>query len=97
MSARKSIAREEGAGKFELHVVLGPVAVDPANGEIWLAIGGRLLRYGPDGLERGSFLIFTPEELRIEASAMLFEPGRILVASSKLGIFDLPRPAAWTR
>ncbi|HKO03604.1 MAG TPA: hypothetical protein VJW51_02590 [Candidatus Acidoferrales bacterium] len=97
MSARKSIAREEGGGKFILHVVLGPVAVDPANGEIWLAIGGRLLRFGTDGTERGSFLIFTPEELRIEASAILFESGRILVASSQLGIFDLPRPAAWTR
>jgi hypothetical protein len=96
MSARKAIAREEEHGKLAIHVVLGPVAVDPSTGEIWLAIAGRLLRYGPDGLERGSFLIFTPEELRIEASAILIESGRILVASSQLGVFDLPRPAAWT-
>jgi len=96
MSARRAIAREETSGKQALHPVLGPVAVDPANGEIWLAIGGRLLRYGPDGLPRGSFLIFTPEELRIEASAILIEPGRMLVASSQLGVFDVPRPAPWS-
>jgi len=97
MSARKAISREEVQGKPALHVTLGPVAVDPASGEIWLAIAGRLLRFGPDGSERGSFLIFTPEELRIEASAILFEPGRILVASSQQGVFDLPRPAAWSQ
>jgi hypothetical protein len=69
------------------------VAVDPGSGEIWLGIGGRLLRFGPDGSERGSFLIFTPEEARIEATAILFEPGRILVASGQSGVYDLPRPA----
>jgi hypothetical protein len=34
MSARKTIAREEGGSKLDLHIVLGPVAVDPASGEI---------------------------------------------------------------
>jgi hypothetical protein len=94
MSARKAIAREDSHGKQELHVVLGPVAVDPANGDIWMAIGGRLLRFFPDGTEHGSFLTFTPEEERLEASALLIEAGRILVASSNLGVFDVPKPAA---
>ena len=98
MAARKTIAREEGPGRSkgnpELHVVLGPAAVDPANGDIWLGIGARLLRYAADGQELGSFLIYTPEEARIEASALMLEPGRIVVASSQLGVFDLPRPAA---
>ena len=96
MSARKAIVREQEHGKQNLHVVLGPVAVDPTNGEVWLAMGGRLLRRSPDGTEHGSFLIFTPEEERIEASALLVEPGRILVASNRLGILDLPRPAETT-
>ena len=98
MSARKTIVRAEGQthakGNPDLHVVLGPVAVDPANGDIWLGIGGRLLRYAADGEELGSFLIYTPEEARIEASALLLEPGRILVASIQQGVFELPRPAA---
>jgi hypothetical protein len=97
MAARKTIAREEGPGRTkggpDLHVVLGPVAVDPANGDIWLGIGGRLLRYTADGSEMGSYLIYTPDEARIEASALLLEPGRIVVGSEELGVFDLPRPA----
>jgi hypothetical protein len=56
-------------------------------------MGGRLLRFGPDGTERGSYLIYTPEEARIEASALLLEPARIVVASAELGIFELPRPS----
>lgn len=98
MAARKTIAREEGPGRSkggpDLHIVLGPVAVDPANGDIWLGIGGRLLHYTADGSEMGSFLIYTQDEARIEASALLLEPGRIVVASHELGVFDLPRPGA---
>jgi hypothetical protein len=93
MAARKTIVREEGRRKGipSLHVVLGPVAVDPANGDIWLAIGARLLRYSSDGSPLGSYLIYTPEEARIEASALLLESGRILVGSVEQGVFDLPR------
>ncbi len=96
MSARKTIVREEGKSKGTpvLHVMLGPVAVDPANGDIWMAIAGRLLRYGADGSPKGSFLIYTPEEDRIEASALLVEPGRIVVASEEQGVFELLRPGA---
>jgi len=96
LAARKTIAREEGKSKGapDLHVMLGPVAVDPANGDLWLAIGGRLLRYSASGQELGSFLIYTPDEDRIEASAVLPEPGRIVVASEGQGVFELPRPGA---
>lgn len=94
MSARKALAREDEKGKQDLHTVMGPVAVDPTNGDIWIAMAGRLLRYFADGTEHGSFLIFTPEEERIEASAMQIEARRIVVASAKLGVYDLPRPAS---
>jgi len=97
MSARKAIVREQEHGKQNLHVILGPVAVDPSNGEIWLAMGARLLRRNPDGTEHGSFLVFTPEEERLEPSALLVESGRILVASSRLGVFELPRPGGANR
>ena len=97
MSARKAIVREDTHGKQDLHAVLGPVAIDPVDGEIWMAISGRLLRFYSDGTEHGSFLIFTPEEERIEASAVLVETGRLVVASGNLGVFDLPRPAVTPR
>ena len=95
MAARRTIVREEEKPKepLDLHVILGPVAVDPANGDIWLGIRGRLLRYSSDAIPRGSYLIYTPDEDRIEASALVIEPGRIVVGSEELGVFDLPRPS----
>jgi len=94
MAARRTIVREEDKSKGapELHTILGPVAVDQGNGEIWLAIGGRLLRYSADGTPLGSYLIYTPDEARIEASALLIEPNRIVVGTADKGVFDLPHP-----
>jgi len=92
--AARRILSGEGKEKVELHAILGPVAVDPASGEFWLGIGGRLLRYGADGQDRGSYLIFTPEEQRLVARSVLVEARRILVASNEMGVFELPRPEA---
>jgi len=95
MAARRAVVREEQKprGAPDLHVILGPVAVDPANADIWLAIGGRLLRYSREGTPLGSYLIYTPDEDRLEASALLLEPSRIVVGSEQSGVFDLPRPS----
>jgi hypothetical protein len=93
-ATRREIAQQERGGVPVLKPVVGAVGVDPQSGEIWLAIGGRLLRFAPDGTERGSYLIFTKEGARIEACAILVEPGRLVVASSLLGIFELPRPGS---
>ena len=92
LAARRVLAGHDSKAKVELHVTLGPVAVDPANGEYWIAVGGRLLRFGPDGQDRGSYLIYTPEDKRLVARALLVEAKRIVVASNELGVFDLPRP-----
>jgi hypothetical protein len=92
LATRRAIALQEKGGAPQLRTVLGPVGLDSGTGEVWLAIGGRLLRFGPDGSERGSYLIFTHENARLEASALLIEPARIVVASVTLGVFELPRP-----
>ncbi len=94
LAARRILAGDESKGKIELHAILGPVAVDPSSGEFWLGMRGRLLRYSADGQDRGSYLIFTPEEKRLVARAVLVEARRILVASNELGIYELPRPEA---
>ena len=93
-ATRREIAQQERGGAPALKPVVGAVGVDPQTGEMWLAIGGRLLRFNPDGTEHGSYLIFTKEGARIEASAILVEPGRLVVASSLLGIFEIPRPGS---
>ena len=91
-ATRREIAQQERGGTLALKPIVGAVGVDPQTGEMWLAIGGRLLRFAPDGTEHGSYLIFTKEGARIEASAILVEPGRLVVASALLGIFEIPRP-----
>ncbi len=92
ISARREIARQEHGGAPQLKPTVGAVAVDPQTGEMWLGIGGHLLRFAPDGQARGSYRIYTRDGARLEASAILIEPRRILVASELLGIFELPRP-----
>jgi len=96
LAARRVLAGDDPKARVELHVILGAVAVDPASGEYWIGVGGRLLRYGADGADRGSYLIFTPEEQRLVARAVLVEAKRIVVASNELGVFDLPRPEPGT-
>ncbi len=91
-ATRREIERQERGGKPHLKPVVQAVAVDPNTGEIWLGLGGRLLRFAPDGTQRGSYLPFTPDGGRLEPSAILIEPGRILVSSETLGVYELPRP-----
>lgn len=93
-ATRREIAQQERGGVPALKPVVGALGVDPQTGEMWLAIGGRVLRFAPDGAERGSYLIFTKEGARIEACAILPEPGRLVVASTLLGIFQILRPGS---
>jgi len=93
-ATRREIAQQERGGILSLKPVVGALGVDPQTGEVWLAIGGRVLRFAPDGTEHGSYLLFTKDGRRIEASAVLVEPGRLVVASALLGIFDIPRPGS---
>jgi hypothetical protein len=93
-ATRRRIAQYERDKLPILNPVVGALGVDPQSGEMWLAIGGRLLRFAPDGTEHGSYLLFTKDGRRIEAIAVLVESGRLVVASALLGIFELPRPGS---
>lgn len=91
-ATRREIAQQERGGTPALKPVVGALGVDGQTGEMWLALGGRLIRFAPDGTERGSYLEFTKDGRRIEAMAVLVEESRLVVASALLGIFELPRP-----
>jgi len=93
-ATRREIAQQERGGIPTLKPVVGALGVDPQSGEMWLAIGVRLLRFAPDGTERGSYLLFTKDGRRIEPRALLVEPARLVVASALLGIFEIPRPGS---
>lgn len=98
-TARRNIGRL-GDERFTLGPVINPgftptvtaVAADPVTQEIWVALGAVLLHFDRDGVRRQTYRLFTADGNRVEASAILVEPDRLVVASATRGVFDFPRP-----
>lgn len=78
--------------KPRLPPVVSAIAVDPATGDAWVAVGPRLIHFDRNGDRRATYRPFTKEGIRIEASAILVEPDRLLLSSESLGIFEFARP-----
>ena len=95
-ATRREIERQSAnpSSNPQLRPVLAAIAVDPQSREIWIAHGGSLIHFAADGSRRGIYRTYTPAGVRLEATAILLEPERILLASDSLGIFDFPRPDA---
>jgi hypothetical protein len=93
-SRRREISRldEEGARAAAFKPGVGAIGVNAETQEFWLGVGGLLMHFGPDGGRIGLYRLFTAEGARIEASAILVEPDRLLVASDTLGIFEVAYP-----
>ena len=91
-AARREIERQERRGTPALKPIVTAVAVEPATQEIWVALGGLLLHFDSEGNRRGTYRTFTPEGARLEATAILVEPDRLLLASDLLGIYEFLRP-----
>lgn len=68
------------------------IAADPETQQFWVAIGGLLLQFNRDGDRIATYRTYTQEGLRIEASAIIVEPERLILASDSLGIFSFARP-----
>jgi hypothetical protein len=68
------------------------LAVDPETQQVWVALGGVLLHLDREGDRRATYRMYTREGVRVEASAILVEPDRLLIASDALGVFAFPRP-----
>lgn len=72
--------------------VIGAVGVDAATEQVWVAIGSSLVHFDRDGTRLLTYHTVTTQGLRIEATAILIEPDRILLADDPIGIFDFARP-----
>jgi hypothetical protein len=72
--------------------LIGALAVDPETLYLWAAIGDELIEFDNDGNRHAAYRTATADGARIEATAILIEPGRILVAADPLGIFEFARP-----
>jgi len=75
-----------------LHQSVTAVGVDPATQELWVAMGTQLLHFDKEGMRRGAYRTYTPDSFRVEASAILVEPARLLISSDVVGAFAFPRP-----
>jgi hypothetical protein len=90
-AARKAIARSQ-SGTPSLHRIISAVGVDPQTQEVWMAIGTLLMRFDKDGQRLASFRTYLPNGARLEASQILVEPGRLLIGTDPLGIYEFPKP-----
>ena len=92
-AARKEIQRQERRGdQPSLKRILTAVGVDRTNGEVWIALYNTLLHFDKEGNRRASYKIYTPQGARLEATAILVEPDRMMIGSDPLGIYEFDRP-----
>jgi hypothetical protein len=92
-AARKEIERQERKGKAPaFKPILTAVGVVRDTGEVWMALHNRLLRFDKDGNRQATYQLYTPEGVRLEATAIFIEKDRILIGSDTLGIFEFERP-----
>ena len=90
---RKEIARQEQKGQPPLFKrILTAAGVDRSNGEVWMALGDKLLHFDKDGNRRATYVIYTPEGARLEANVILVEKDHLIVGSDPLGIFEFDKP-----
>jgi hypothetical protein len=93
-AARKAIARSQDTENSipSLHRIISAVGVDPKTQELWIAIGTLLMRFDKDGQRLSSFRTYLPGGARLEASQILVEPDRLLIAADPQGIYEFPKP-----
>ena len=90
-SARKSMARTDTKTPV-LHRIITALGVDPANQDVWFAMGTLLIHFDKDGKRLANYRIYTASGARLEASAIMVEPDRLLIGNDPLGIYEFARP-----
>lgn len=76
----------------EIKPVIDAFAVDPASQEVWAAMGDELSHFDKDGGLAATYRTATQNGTRLEPSAILIEPDRILLAVDPLGVYEFVRP-----
>jgi hypothetical protein len=90
---RKEIAKQESRADAPVFKrILTAVGADPANGEVWMALGNDLLHFDKDGNRRARYLIYTPGGARLEANTILVDAEHLIVGGDPLGIYEFDRP-----
>ena len=92
-ATRKEIERQEKRGDAPMFKrILTAVGVERTSGEVWMALGDKLLHFDKEGNRRATYLIYTPAGARLEANTILIEQDRLIIGSDPLGIYEFDRP-----
>jgi hypothetical protein len=67
------------------------MSVDKQTGEVWIAVGNLLLRFDREGNQRAVFRIYTPQNARLEAVAIVVENDRLIIGGDPAGIYEFER------
>jgi len=71
--------------------VMTAMGVEKQTGEVWMAMGNTLLRFDKEGNRRAMYRLYTPENARLEAAAIVVEPARLIIGGDPAGIFEFER------
>lgn len=71
---------------------LTAVGVDHQTQEIWAAIGPMIIHFDKDGNPLDTYYLTTPEGAKLDITAIVVEPARLLIGSSTGGVYDFARP-----
>lgn len=68
------------------------IAVDPQTEDVWATIGDTLVQFNKNGTLVGLYYLSLAGGEPLNATALLVEPNRLLIAADPWGIFQFPRP-----
>ena len=91
-AVRKEIEKQERRGdppRFKQ--VMTAMGVDKTTGEVWIAMGSTLLRFDKEGNRRSMYRLYTPQNARLEANAILVEKDRLIIGGDPSGVYEFER------
>jgi hypothetical protein len=90
---RREIEKQERKGDPPIFKrILTAIGVDRETGEVWMAMGDTLLHFDKDGNRRATYLIYTPDNSRLEANVILVLKDRLIIGGDPIGIYEFDRP-----
>lgn len=92
VAMRKEIARQESRGGTpRFKQIMTAMGVEKQTGEVWIAVENMLLRFDKEGNRRATFRLYTPQNARLEAVAIVVEKNRLIIGGDPLGVYEFER------
>ena len=91
-AVRREIERQERRGDTpRFKQVMTAMGVEKQTGEVWIAMGNMLLRFDKEGNRRATFRLYTPQNARLEAVAIVVEKNRLIIGGDPIGVYEFER------